>query len=75
MKLSLERLARAIGDSRADFYSFYAPSWATPEGLAEMRRRLVIASCEAPSEARPAGTVHALRPRTRRPASQLSHAA
>lgn len=75
MKLSLERLARAIGDSRADFYSYYAPSWATPDGLAAMRRGLLGSSAAAPSESRPAGTVHALRPRTRRTASQLPHAA
>ncbi len=75
MKLSLERLARAIGDSRANFYSYYAPSWATPEGLAAMRRGLLGALADSTSEARPAGTVHALRPRARRPTSQLPHAA
>lgn len=75
MKLSLDRLARTIGRSRAEFYSFYAPSWATPAGLEALRRELADGHPSAASEPRRSPKVHALRRRSYRATAPLPHAA
>ncbi len=40
MKITLDFVARALGNARLDFYRFYAPSWSEPPALDELRQEL-----------------------------------
>lgn len=77
MKLSLETLARAIGDSRAEFYSFYAPSWSNPAALEKLRAELDSTRTSRHAEPRRSPlAVRSLHPRTEsRVGSRLPRAA
>lgn len=75
MKLFIDRLARAIGDSRAAFYAFYAPSWAKPATLDAWRHELVGGGTTEAGRALRSPTVHWIRLPSRHSNSRLPHAA
>lgn len=75
MKLSLDRLARAIGESRVEFYSYYAPSWATPAALEAWRGEVARTYARSTSSLTRPATIHDLKPRAPHAGASLPHAA